>query len=342
MKLFSKLKENNETYENENKIKIPSCNCNDKYISNYEKKIKLNGPCSTYLLINITWSEQFPSMLEILSCFGLIPISEPIGNLFTFGEELKQKINDVYYIKSIILYGIYHYICIIYLKEQKKWAVIDDKTIKYIYKYYDLIDSLLRNHLMPVGLIYSKDRNDEISENEIKSISLNKDEYIKLYQFCKDIDLRRGLKVSDLIISKNSYNENNENYFNNNYFFNSVNESEKNDNFKNNTPINENNNEKCFNPKTYIKPNRIINIDNNSDNNLNIVNIDNNVEQNKQDYKIEISKGRKIMGNFNDNNMKGGLLVLSTSSMNENENNEKSGQTKEETDKFELGKNYDD
>ena len=345
MKLFSKLKENNETYENENKIKIPGCYCNDIRMSFYEKKLKINGPNSTYLIINITWSEQFPSMMEILTCYGLIPISEPIDNLFTFGEDLKQKINDIYYIKSMIVYGIYHYICIIYLKDQKKWAIIDDKIIKYVYKYYDLIDCLLRNHLMPVGLIYSKDRSDEINENEIKSLSLNKDEYIKLYQFCKDVDIRRGLKVSDLIISKGSFNENNQNYLNNNYFYKSIIDFSPSSNniLKNNTPINEKNNDQNFNPKTYIKPNKIINLDNNSsNNNLNIVNIDNNIdnniENNEEKFKNENSNGRKIMGNFSNNNMKGGILILSTSS--NNENNEKHEQTNQEIDMYEFGKNY--
>ena len=259
LKLFSKLKEHNETYENENKIKIPGCNCNKIMMSSYEKKLKLNGPSNTYLIINITWAEEFPSMLEILTVFGLIPIKEAIENLFTFGEDLKTKINDIYYIKSIILYGIYHYVCIIYQKELKRWAIIDDKTIKFKNKYFDLIDFLLRNHLMPVGIIYSKDRNDEINESEIKTNSLNKEDYLKLYQFCKEVDLRRGLKVSDLILSKGSFNENNEDYLNNNYFYKSI--IDINDSFKNNTPFNGKKNEKNFiNPKTNIKPNNLINL----------------------------------------------------------------------------------
>ena len=48
------------------------------------------------------------------------------------------------------------------------------------------------------------------------------------------------------------------------------------------------------------------------------------------------------MGDFSDNNMKGGILILS-SSINDNKgNNEKTGQTKEESDLLEFGKNYDD
>jgi hypothetical protein len=161
-------------------------------------------------------------MQEILKSYCLIPISDNIEKLFTFGEDLKTKINDIFYIKAIILYGIYHYVCVLYMKDQKKWAVIDDKTIKYISKYYDLIDFLLRNHLMPVGLVYSKERKDEISESEIKANSLSKEEYRKLYDFCKEVDVRRGLKISEIVVSKNSFNENNENYLNNNYFYKSV------------------------------------------------------------------------------------------------------------------------
>ena len=334
LKLFSKLKELNETYNDENKTRIPSCNCNKNLMSSYEKKLKLNGPSSPYLIINITWAEQFPSMLEILTTFGLIPISDNIENLFTFGEDLKTKINDIYYIKSVILYGIYHYVCILYIKDQKKWAVVDDKTIKFIKNYFDLIDFLLRNHLMPVGLIYSKDRNDELSETEIKCNTLNKDEYVKLYQFCKDVDVRRGLKVSDLIVSKGSYNENNQNYLNNNIFYRSI--IDFGSDSKNNTPIGGKNNE-LFNPKTYVRPNNLKNIDNNGSNkNVNSF-FENNNKSNEK--KINDISKRKMMGDFSDNNMKGGVLILSDS-LNDNGNNEKTGKTKEENDLLDFGKNY--
>ena len=345
-KIFLKLKEQNEIYENENKIKIPGCNCNNIRMSSYEKKIKLNGPSNTYLMINITWAQEFPNMVEILKAFTLIPISDSLENLFTFGEEIKPKINDIYYIKSIILYGIYHYVCILYIKDQKKWAIIDDKTIKFLYKYYDLIDSLLRNHLMPVGIIYSKDRNDEISENEKNSYTLNKDEYIKLYQFCKDVDLRRGLKVSDIILSKGSFNENNLNYLNNNYFYKSIIDfsPSNNDNFKNNSPLGGKMNEKnCMNSKTYIKPNNLLNINNNdNDKNINIFNKDNTAQQNESKTKTDIHRKPKILGDFSNNNMKGGILILSSSLNDNNENNDKSEQKKEETDLLDFGKNYYD
>ena len=341
LKLFSKLKENNETYGNENKTKIPGCNCNKKIISSYEKKLKLTGSSSQYLIINITWAEEFPNMLEILTAFSLIPISENIENLFPFEEYINTKINNIYYIKSIILYGIYHYVCIIYIKDEKKWAVIDDKNIKYINKYYDLIDSLLRNHLMPVGIIYSKDRNDQISKNEIESNSLNKDEYKKLYQLCRDIDLRRGLKVSDLIVSKNSFNEDNENYLNNNYFYKSILEflPSYNDNIKNNIPLENKKNEKnLFNHKTHITPNNFKNLDNNK--NINIFNRDNNIGQTEIKGKNNIINGRKIMGDFSNKNLKGGILIFSNPSINENNRNNEKSEKKEENNFLDFGKNY--
>ena len=349
LKLFSKLKEHNEIYENENKIKIPGCNCNSIMMQSYEKKLKLNGPSSTYLVINITWSEEFPSMIEILMVYGLIPISDSIDNLFTFGEDIKTKINDVYYIKSMILYGIYHYVCIIYIKDQRKWVIIDDKIIKYIYKYYDLINFLLRNHLMPVGIIYSKDRNDEINDYEIKLNSLNKEDFIALYQFCKDVDLRRGIKVSDIVKSKGSFNENNENYLNNNYFYKSIidflgpnNENNKQE-LINNVINSGKKIENKFISKTTIKPNNIFKEKNNSNTFLNMINKDNNIEK-KEDNEInkknDILKGRKVMGDFSDNNMKGEILILSSSINDNTGNNEKSGQTKEESDLQDFGKNY--
>ena len=329
LKLFPKLKELNETYENENKLKITGCNCDNRMISAYERKLKLMGPSSKYLIINITWAEEFPSMLEILTAFGLIPLSDSIENLFTFGDELKikDKDNEVFYIKSVILYGIYHYVCIIYMNDQKRWAIIDDKTIKYINKYYDLIDFLLRNHLMPVGIIYSKLNKDKIEENEIKSNILNKDEFMKLYNFCKDVDKRRGLKVSDLVLSKGSFNENNENYLNNNYFYKSIinfEDSPKKIN-KHNIDNNEEVNDKKIgekNPKTCIIKK--------------LVNKDNNVEHNN------FLKGRSVIGDFNNQNMKGGIIVFSDS-INDNKmnTNEKSEKNIEDNDLLDFGKNYE-
>ena len=341
LKLFYKLKENNEVFEN--KTKIPECKCNKKIISSYEKKIKLNGPSSTYLIINITWAEEFPNMSDILAAFVLIPISENIENLFPF-EDIKAKRNETYYIKSMILYGIYHYVCIIYIKDQKKWAVIDDKTIKYIVKYYELIDFLLRNHLLPVGIIYSKNNIDKISEKEIKSNSLNKEEYIKLYQFCKDVDLRRGLKVSELVSSKNTFNESNENYLNNNYFYKSIFEflPSYNENIKNNTPLENKKNEiNHFNHKTSIKPNNFKNLDSNRNKqNINLFNRDNNAAQNEIKGKNNIINGRKIMGDFSNNNLKGGILIFSNSTLNENDANIEKSEKKEENDFINFGKNY--
>lgn len=218
-KLFQKLKESNETYDEGNKPKIPGCNCSEKLMESYEKTTKLIGKSSTYLIINITWAEEFPKMCEILKAYGLISVEEKINNLFNYEENAKNLDNNELYLKGFILYGIYHYVCAIYINDENKWAIVDDKTIKYIDNYYTLIDSFLRNHLMPVGIIYSKDENDSLNESIIKSMDINKDEYNKLYQFCYDVDKRRGLKSSELFQSKNNFDENQGDYFNNNAFF---------------------------------------------------------------------------------------------------------------------------
>ena len=324
LKLFQKLKEQNEICDN--KVRITGCNCDDRIISVYEKKVKLMGPSSPYLVINITWPEEFPSMIEILTLFTLIPIRESIGNLFTFGEEFKN--NDIFYIKSMILYGIYHYVSIIYMNDQKRWGIADDKTIKYIYKYSDLIDFLLRNHLMPVRIIYSKLYQDKIEESSVKLNALSKDDYAKLYNFCKDVDKRRGLKVSDIVLSKGSFNENNENYLNNNYFYNSI------INFDNT-----NDDKEEIRPKTSIgkKKNCLTNKDNNS----------NSPVKKEDKNKNNFLKGRSIFGNFNSNNLKGGIIIFSNS-INENKDNneernnneEKTGETKDDNDFSDFGKNY--
>ena len=338
LKLFQKLKEQNEICDN--KVKITGCNCDDKMISAYEKKIKLMGPSSPYLVINITWAEEFPSMVEILTLFTLIPISESIGNLFTFGENSKN--NDIFYIKSMILYGIYHYVSIIYMNDQKRWGIADDKTIKFIYKYSDLIDFLLRNHLMPVGIIYSKCYQDKIDESSIKSNALNKDDYAKLYNFCKDVDRRRGLKVSDIVLSKGSFNENNENYLNNNYFYNSIiNFENPNDAYNQKIIDQVISNRKNFEEiktKTTInkKKNILVNKDNNSNSPIK------KDEKNKNNF----LKGRPIIGNLNSNNLKGGIIFFSNSingnkDNNEEQNNdEKTGETKDDNDFSDFGKKY--
>jgi len=338
LKLFHKLKEQNEICDN--KVRITGCNCDDIMISAYEKKIKLMGPSSPYLVINITWAEEFPSMIEILTLFTLIPISESIGNLFTFGENTKN--NDIFYIKSMILYGIYHYVSIIYMNDQKRWGIADDKTIKFIYKYSDLIDFLLRNHLMPVGIIYSKCYQDKIDDSAIKSNALNKKDYIKLFNFCKDVDRRRGLKVSDIVLSKGSFNENNENYLNNNYFYNSIiNFENPNDEYNQKIMDQVINNRKKFEEiksKTTInkKKNNLVNKDNNSNSPIK------KEEKNKNNF----LKGKSIMGNLNSNNLKGGIIFFSNS-INENKDNneeqnndEKTGETKDDNDFSDFGKNY--
>ena len=296
LKLFQKLKEQNEICDN--KVKITGCNCDDKMISAYEKKIKLMGPSSPYLVINITWAEEFPSMVEILTLFTLIPISESIGNLFTFGENSKN--NDIFYIKSMILYGIYHYVSIIYMNDQKRWGIADDKTIKFIYKYSDLIDFLLRNHLMPVGIIYSKCYQDK------------------------------------------SFNENNENYLNNNYFYNSIiNFENPNDAYNQKIIDQVISNRKNFEEiktKTTInkKKNILVNKDNNSNSPIK------KDEKNKNNF----LKGRPIIGNLNSNNLKGGIIFFSNSingnkDNNEEQNNdEKTGETKDDNDFSNFGKNY--
>ena len=214
LKLFQKIKENNKTFE-ENKPKIPGCYCNEKLKEFYKKTTRLMGPLSTYLIINITFAEEFPSMNDILKTYMLLPVNEKIHNLFSFDKSVINLINFSFYIKGIILYGIYHYVCAF----ENRWAIVDDKTIKYIDTYFGLIDSLLRNHLIPVGIIYSKDDNDSLTESVINTMSISKDEYAKLFQFCKDVDKKRNLKTSEIFQSKVSFDEEKGDYINNNLFY---------------------------------------------------------------------------------------------------------------------------
>jgi hypothetical protein len=318
LKFFVKIKEQNEIYENENKIKLPNCECP---ILKYSKKIKILNSNNPYLIINITWAEEFPNMKDILNMFCLIPMSDKYRHLFSMDNKEYKK-NNYLYIKSIILYGIYHYVCVLYINTQKKWAIVDDKTIKYIDKYFNLIDYLLKNHLMPVGLIYSQNKNDKIEDNEIKSNVMTNDDYLKLYKFCQEVENRRELKIKNIAVSKGSFNETNENYLNNNLFYNSivnlVNSSSDSDY------------EECKKKIEETKVKKKENDNNNEDNNENKnedkkkeikININNNNNLNKDNIKNKnnIFYGRSYMGDFSENNLKGGLIILSTSYADEDE-----------------------
>ena len=118
----------------------------------------------------------------------------------------------------MILYVIYHYICVIYLNKFKKWGIIDDKTIKYIDKYYDLVEYLLKNHLSPVGIIYSYEPCDKIDDMDKINNDLSKEKYLQILKFCKDVDKSKNIKMSYISKSKESLNEINENYLDNNLF----------------------------------------------------------------------------------------------------------------------------
>ena len=290
--IFKKIKKQTELYENKSKTRISKCKCKEL---NYAKKIRLLNPNNPYLILNLTWEEEFPNMIEILNIYSLIPMVDDYSNLFSINNKDNKKL----YIKSIILYGIYHYVCIIYFNTQKRWGIIDDKTIKYIDKYYDLIDYLLRNHLMPVGLFYSQNKKDKIEEEEKKSNAITNDEYLKLFKFCEEVEKRRELKLSITKI-KGSFNETNENYLNNNIFYNSVlnllNSSTDSDYEEIKKKIEESKENKKEDENEEEK--KDINIK--------------NFYKKSNDGKKEIN-GSYFIGDFNESNLKGGLIELSNS-----------------------------
>ena len=308
--LFKNIKEINKIYENEQKIKLPGCKCPELV---YYKKIKSINCDNPYLIINITWAEEFPNMKEILKIYCLLPIVEKYSNLFDTEEKDKNK---TFYIKGIILYGIYHYVYIIYLNTQKRWGIADDRTIKYIDKYYDLIDCLLRNHLMPVGLIYSQSKDDIIEENEINSSILSNEDYLKLYKFCEEVENRRELKVNSIVTSKSSINETNESYLENNLFYKSiinlVNSSSDSDyeECKKNTEINNDKSSKNSINKKSIEENEKNEENGKKEENEIKEENEKNEENDKND---DIFKGRKFIGDFNQNNLKGGLIMFNAS-----------------------------
>ena len=305
LNFFAKIKQQNEFYENENKIKIKGCECS---LLEYTKKIKLLFSDNPYLIINITWAEEFPNMKEILTIFSLLPMSDKYNNLF----DTEQK---TFYIKSIILYGIYHYVCIIYINSQNKWGIIDDKTIKFIDKYYNLIDYLLRNHLMPVGVVYSQNDGDKIDENVIKNNIMSNEEYLKLYKFCEEVENNRRLNIYDIAPVKGSFNETNENYLENNLFYNSL--------------INIINSSSDSDYEEYKKKDSS----------------NKNIKTKKSNKFEDIKSGRLFMGDFNETNLKGGFIMLSNSYNIEDENDKNKDindidKKKKENEEIDFGKDY--
>lgn len=317
LKLFFKIKEQSDFNEDEKKAKIEGCQCSDLH---YSKKLKLIVSNNPYLIINITWAEEFPNMKNILVIFCLLAYADKYSNLF----DIDQKQNKTVYIKSIVLYGIYHYVCVIYMNELKKWGIIDDKTIKYIEKYPDLVNYLLRNHLMPVGVVYSWKETDKIDEKEIKSNYISNEEYLKLYKFCEEVENNRNLRVENVAPSKGSFNDDNENYLDNNLFYKSfiniVNSSSDSDyeEYKN----------------KLIEKNLLKNT-NKSKNNEN--------KDNNQEKKVnfdEIKSGRYFMGDFKENDLRGGFIVLSTSYEEENQKDNNIQDNDKEEIEDNLGKDY--
>jgi hypothetical protein len=263
----------------------------------YSKKLKLIVSDNPYLIINITWAEEFPNMKNILTIFCLLSYTDKYSHLF----DIEQKQNKQLYIKSIVLYGIYHYVCVIYMKEIKKWGIIDDKTIKYIEKYPDLVNYLLRNHLMPVGVVYSWKKTDKIDKNEIDSNLISNEEYLRLYKFCEEVENNRNLHVDSIAPNKGSFNETNENYLDNNLFYKSL--------------INIVNSSSDSDYEEYKNKLKEKNLFNNNENNIDDNNIENN-ENNNQEKKLnfdEIKSGRFFMGDFKENDLRGGFIVLSNS-----------------------------
>ena len=315
--LFSKIKEQNEILENGKKTKFEKCKC-EKEKFNYIKKIRANNSDNSYMIINITWPEEFPDMRDILTIFCLIPLIDKNKHIFS----VKDSNVKSFCIKSIILYGIYHYVCIIYINSQKKWGIIDDKTIKYIDKYFDLIEYLLKNHLMPVGLVYSQNKQDIIYENEIRSNAISDEEYKKLYKFVEEVENWKKTKKPSITLSKGSFNETNQNYLDNNLFyksildlFNSSCDSES-----------EETNKKIENKKDTNKTSL------------------NRINNNNEDNKKKEILGRKFMGDFSENNLKGGLIILSGEDDEEDKNFDfkdiKDYEIKKEEKDVYIGKSY--
>ena len=156
-----------------------------------------------------------------------------------------------------------------------------------------------------------------IEKDEILSNNTNNEDYLKLYKFCEEVENRRELKISNIATLKGSFNETNENYLNNNLFYNSI------ANLVNSSS--DSDYEECKQilekAKSKQKSNNI-NEEKKEDKNKDKKNtLKNGKNKDINNSKNGIFDGVSYMGDFNENNLKGGLIVLSTSYEDEEQYN---------------------
>jgi len=195
---------------------------------------------------------------------------------------------------------------------------------------------------MPVGVVYSWKKMDKINKNEIESNFISNEEYLRLYKFCEEVENNRNLHVDSIAPNKGSFNETNENYLDNNLFYKSliniVNSSSDSDYEEYKNKLKEKN-------LLENKNNNNENKNNENKNNENKNNENNSNENNNQEKKVnfdEIKSGRFFMGDFKENDLRGGFIVLSTSYEEEDQKDNTINDNNNDKEKIDdsLGKNY--
>ena len=196
-KLFNFVKKINNNIQNE--IKLDDCKCKT---SELEKKLFLYNKISPFLIINLTWFELMPSIVNILKIYSSIPYYDNINNLFDIEHNLPPKHN--FYLYGLIHFYNGHYTCSFRSeKNEDNWYFVDDYHIKKFRNYKELIENLTFNYYHPTALFYKAD-SEKIIEKE--KIEFTEDEYKKLYGICYDKDRLNNIPVSKLPSSTNLTN----------------------------------------------------------------------------------------------------------------------------------------
>jgi hypothetical protein len=196
-KLFNFVKKLNNDIQNE--IKLDDCKCKT---SELEKKLYLYGKINPFLIINLTWNEFLPSIVNILKIYSSIPYYDNINNLFDTEHNVPPKHN--FYLYGLIHFYNGHYTCSFRSDlNDENWYFVDDYQIKKFRNYKELIENLTFNYYHPTALFYKAETDKKIDEEKIK---FTEEEYKKLYGICYDKDRLNNNPVSKLPSSTNLIN----------------------------------------------------------------------------------------------------------------------------------------
>ena len=138
----------------------------DCKLANSRKILKLKKLPKVFA-INLIWKDFNPKLIKIMQIMLSVPYSLKLDSIYDVTGD------NIYNLKSIILYGRGHYICAIRIGISRQWHKIDDEKGRLVGNWYDFVNDCLSNRYYPVGLFY-----DETNQWEESGIAPN--DWIKL------------------------------------------------------------------------------------------------------------------------------------------------------------------